>query len=298
MSLVKSLAQMTQAAEDTNVAMCSIANFIEPGADPNDPFDKAQAMQYFPESIKISRSTDYASKKPIGGSHPVYQWIHGGERTLSFDAVFTAEVDLWKQEDTGLIASAEAVGQAVGNFLKNPLSAGAAALRGKPDYGPNHVDVAAGVSWLMSKTYPSYSKTGRASPPPKLEIYLPNSGVATYIKGVQLADTFFCIMTRCSVNYTAFFRSGAPRIAEVSMDFDEIIQVGSQWGFVPRQSFAYNAATLKKANDLGIKAQTMKTGYTKNDPNFPPKPRQADNALTGDLGLISKISSIKIPGTA
>src|SRR6185312_15890547 len=218
MSLVKSLAQMTQASEDQNIAMCTIANFVEPGSAPANAFDKGLATQYFPESIKLSRSTDYATKKPIGGSHPIYQWIHGGERSLSFDVVFTAEVDEWKnQQDTGLLASVESVGQAVGNYIKNPLTAAVSALRGKQDYGPNHVDVAAGVAWLMSKTYPSYSRTGRASPPPKLELYLPNSGITTYVKGVALADTFFCIMTRCSVNYSSFFRSGAPRIAEVSM---------------------------------------------------------------------------------
>lgn len=287
MSAASSLAQMMKPAEDQNIAMCTIADFFTGGKQP-DAFQAPHALQYFPESIKLNRSVDYATKKPLGGSHPIYQWVVGGERSLSFEAVFTAEVDEWKspaQQAAGSSStnSAEQIAQDVGDYLKNPLTAGAAALFGNKNYGMNHINVAAGVSWLMSKTYPSYAAhNGIVKPPPVLEIYLPNAGIATYIKGMELADVFYCIMTRCSVNYTSFFRSGAPRIAEVSMDFDETIQVGSQWGFVSKESFAYNDATLKIAQSIlggsySPPEFTLKKvgGYVKRDTNWPPETKSA-----------------------
>lgn len=258
---------MTQPAEDKRSAKFSIYDIVEAGKGPVNL--KGLSLQYFPESINVDRGVDYAAKHPIGGSHPLYQWIHGSERVLSIDTVFTAEVDLWKEDPSILnpINTIEAIGNKISSFVKNPISSAIASIRPQ-DYGDNHVDVANGVSWLMSKTYPTYTGSNSVKPPPKLALYMPNSGIQTYINGLPIDDTFYCIMTRCNARYTSFFRSGAPRIAEVSLSFAEIVQVGSKWGFVSRDTFIYNDAI---ENPKGLPAP--KYGYKKAAPDHGPTPK-------------------------
>lgn len=276
---------MTKPNEDTKIAQFSIYDYIEAGADPALSFYAGLALQYYPESISVGRGVDYATKKPIGGSHPLYQWVHGSERTLSVDSIFTAEVDLWKGGAPDAISDVEKLATSVSNFLKNPITAAINATRGSQtvDYGQNHVDVASAVAWLQSKTYPLYDKSKiSVKPPPKLALYLPNSGIQTFIEGLPLDDTFFCVMTRCDVRYTAFFRSGAPRIAEVSLTFDEIVQVGQKWGFVSRDSFVYNKDVAKRTGKT-----EPKYGYSvapNENPNVPSISQPSStNSLEGVL---------------
>lgn len=46
-----------------------------------------RSFQYYPETISDSRGVSYSSRDVLGGSHPIYQWTHGSERTISFSAV-------------------------------------------------------------------------------------------------------------------------------------------------------------------------------------------------------------------
>ena len=49
----------------------------------------SQAFQYYPEQISDSKSPEWVRKNIPGGSHPIVNFISGGERVLSFAAVFT-----------------------------------------------------------------------------------------------------------------------------------------------------------------------------------------------------------------
>lgn len=277
MSILKSLASMTQPAEDKRSAKFSIYDIVEAGKGPVNL--KGLSLQYFPESINVDRGVDYAAKHPIGGSHPLYQWIHGSERVLSIDTVFTAEVDLWKPDTSNPFSTVEEIGNKISSFIKNPISSAIASIRPQ-NYGDNHVDVARGVSWLMSKTYPTYTGSNSVKPPPKLALYMPNSGIQTYINGLPIDDTFYCIMTRCNARYTSFFRSGAPRIAEVSLSFAEIVQVGSQWGFVSRDTFIYNDGA---ENPKGL--PKPKYGYKNLPSNYVPAPSIASADVNNSIPL-------------
>lgn len=252
MSLVKSLASMAKPNADQNIAQFAIYDVVPAGSDPKKNLQSGMVLQYFPESISLERNAEYATKKPIGGSHPLYQWIHGSERTLSFDAIFTAEQDVWTQGQADAVSSIESFAQSVGNFIKNPVTAALSVARGgSSPPNKNHVDVPSAMAWLQSKTYPLYDKHKPVDPPPKLALQMPNSGIQTYASNAILNDIFYCIMTRCSIRLTSFFKSGAPRIAEVSMSFDEIIQIGNNWGYVSRDTFVYNAQSQALANKNG-----------------------------------------------
>jgi hypothetical protein len=74
-----------------------------------------------------------------------------------------------------------------------------------------------------------------ANAPPKLLLVMPNSGIASLAYG-NLVDSIPCIMTSCNVTYESFFRTGAPRIVTVSLEFAEIVQIGQKnWGFISRE---------------------------------------------------------------
>src|SRR3990172_6961093 len=79
------------------------------GGTPSDGFEDTRArLQYFPESLSDSRAVNYETKEIPGGSHPLYQWVAGGERQLSFTAVFTQEIRLTKVSPlTGFFLSPE-----------------------------------------------------------------------------------------------------------------------------------------------------------------------------------------------
>lgn len=280
MSLISSLASMVKPSEDKNVAQFAMYDIMPAGINLSKSLINGLTLQYFPETISIDRNAEYAVKKPIGGSHPIYQWIHGSERTLAIDAIFTADQDIWGQGQQDAVSSVESLAQSVGNFIKNPVTAALSATRGgSPPPQKTHVDVPSAIMWLQSKTYPTYKQKSKVvTPPPKLALHMPNVGIQTFANGTILDDVFYCIMTRCSVKLTSFFKSGAPRVAEVSMSFDEIIQIGNQWGFVSRDTFVYNASSQQTALLNGHDVKVPRGGGYNNTVQYQGQPPGIVNA--------------------
>jgi len=176
---------------------------------------KGIALQYWPESISDTRESVWNPRYVPGGSHPIYQWSHGGERRLSFTTVFTTDTS----------PENEALGE------KNPYAASLDKPLSGLRTGKRDLDIRAAISWLRYFTYPLYpDKTDiRAFEPPKIELHMPNSGIA-----IDGGDAITCLMTRCDVTYEEFFSSGLPRIVEVSLEFAETVQVGKRVAFQSR----------------------------------------------------------------
>lgn len=170
-----------------------------------------RAFQYFPEQISDNKGAEWSRRSVPGGSHPIVQFINGGERTVSFTAIFTQD----ENPESSLFS-----------FDFSLLS-----LIGGP---PKHtVDVAAAIAWLRSFTYPDYDKTtGSAKAPPLAILYLPNSGI---VGASQFLNSIVAAMTSCNVVYEAFHRNGTPRIAAVSLEFVEVIQTSQHWRFQGRR---------------------------------------------------------------
>ena len=114
-----------------------------------------QAFQYFPEKITDSKSVDYASKTIPGGSHPIYTFISGGERTITFDVIFAND----ENPDAGASLKNFLTGKA--NF--SPLSLG--------KIRPDVVDIKEAVKWLRSFLYPEY-KNNIAKAPPLVVLFI------------------------------------------------------------------------------------------------------------------------------
>ena len=159
-------------------------------------------FQYWPESVSDSDETTYSEKLIPGGSHPLQQWVGGGNRTISFDAVFTEEVEFNQQDPNASSRTFGPVG------ISERYS----------------VDVAAAIAKLRQHLYPEYtalSKNILAKPPNKLILVLPNTRIG------HDSDAVPVILKSMNVNIESSFPSGRIRVATVSLSFTEIVQRGN-----------------------------------------------------------------------
>jgi len=178
-------------------------------------------FQYWPETLTDNRPSEWNGKGVPGGSHPIYQWAKGGERSISFTAIFTTDT---KPRD-GLLT----VGDVYSSQDRSPVSG--------IQPGVRDVDIRMAINWLRWFTYPTYGlQDYRAYEPAKCLIVIPNSGI-----GYNGSDWVLCVMAQCDVTYEEFFPSGFPRIAEVQLEFRETVQRGSRVQFHDRREMNTSA---------------------------------------------------------
>jgi hypothetical protein len=225
--------------------------------------DPGIMFQYWPESLNDSRPSEWNPRSIPGGSHPIYQWTHGGERRLSFTAVFTRD-----HQPPG-----PARGGALG-VLDNITDFGENAAEiiglGGPGVGDmRNVPIESAVSWLRYFTYPYYKKGDlRVFEPPKGLLILPGSKL-----GHQGTDDVLTVMTGCDVTYEAWFPTGEPRIVEVALEFAEVVQGRGRVEF-------HNRANMRIASGVA--------GY---DESGRPSPEKLGvPGDTGDGSLLDDIS--------
>ena len=197
------------------------------------PSGDAIAFQYWPETIQDSRASEWAPKNIPGGSHPLYQWTHGGERRVSFTAIFSTDT----APDELALGQAEIAAGAITRFAGdndpytiqgiNPLSG--------IEKGNRDIDLRAAVSWLRWYTYPYYDPENdwKAYEPPKCLLVMPKMGLAH-----TGSDSIVTVMTQCDVTYEACFENGFPRLIEVALEFAETVQSGQRVQFHGRGDIA------------------------------------------------------------
>jgi hypothetical protein len=193
----------------------------------------AIAFQYWPESIQDSRSVEWNPRNIPGGSHPIYQWTHGGERRISFTSVFTTDTAPAEE----LLAATRA--DIVGFEQRSPYALQADVPLSGLEIGKRDIDLRVVVAWLRWFTYPTYG-TGddlRAYEPAKALLVLPNTKL-----GHNGTDYIVTVMTQCDITYEAWFPSGFPRIMEVSLEFAEVVQTSQRVRFHDRKDMAMAAS--------------------------------------------------------
>lgn len=156
------------------------------------------AFQYWPESLTDNKQINYASTEVPGASHPLYQFVSGGERTIGFSAVFSDESD--------------------------PLAQERAQESGSSDWVYS-IDIRAAVGTMRSFMYPHYERKAGddlwTRPPDRLLLSLPGTGLGN--SDVAESDTVPCIMTQCDVDYRAWHPNGRPRLVQIGLVFSEIV---------------------------------------------------------------------------
>ena len=163
------------------------------------------AFQYWPSSLSDDYQVEYAEHQIPGGSHPLYQWVGGRGRTISFQAVFTAEIN---ETSTG----------AATGIPNNPT-----------ELTPSSrftVNVSAALDKIRSWMRPAYGRGGRlglTDPPKILTLVFPGTGLSGG-GGTVIGDPISVILRSAPITYEAWFPNGEPRIATVDLQFSEIVQ--------------------------------------------------------------------------
>jgi hypothetical protein len=186
--------------------------------------DSTFVFQFWPTQIQDNYEVEYATKPIPGGSHPLYQWIGGSGRVISFEAVFTSEI-----ED---------------DFAFNGLTA----LTPSSRYS---VNVAGAIAALRSYQYPTYregSEIGIVEPPKRLHLVLPK----TNIGGDR--DDILCFLKSCRVTIESSFPSGAIRVATVALEFIETVQKSTGDPGVSRVQFIGTSSFKKASQDYKYRA--------------------------------------------
>lgn len=208
-------------SDDNGGLLGALASKVGAGALFQKKTSPFQAFQYFPETISDTKSPEWVRKHVPGGSHPIVTFLNGGERILSFSAVFTQDKN---PEPLGLLQAA----------LTGSFDLSLETIFGETPR-KDTCDIASAIAYLRKFTYPDYAQ-GVATPPPFAIVYLPNSGI---IGQAQLALDSICgAMIQCDVVYEKFHRDGSARIAVVNLSFVEVVQVGENWRFVGRSDLA------------------------------------------------------------
>lgn len=194
-------------------------------------------FQFWPNQVQDRYEVNYSTKQIPGGSHPLYQWVGGNGRTISFDATFVTEVEetisagLQTATFNARIAQQGRAGAGVANAVIPSLLPSSRYT----------VDVAAAIAGLQQYLYGNYNDTaekkGIAEPPKKLVLVLPN----TQLGRGQGNDGVLCILLRADVTIESWFPSGRIRSATVGLEFAEIVQEsdgeGSNIKFIGADAF-------------------------------------------------------------
>jgi hypothetical protein len=180
---------------------------------PNDAAGESLALQYWPDTITDSRAVNWTNKAIPGGNLPIYSWVNGGDRNITFSAVFTTDIDLTKwQKDAAYAARTDE--QLVQDMKRQGLTR-------------RNIDIRSALIWLRSFTMPTYNPDGTYLPPAKLRLTIPGSRIALSVGDDGSGDdpdAIIAIMTQCEITYNAFFPNGNPRIANVQLGFAQIAQ--------------------------------------------------------------------------
>lgn len=150
-------------------------------------------FQYFPEEVSDSHPPNYAQQEIPGGSHPLYQYVGGMERLITFTATFTSEI---------------AEPEKIDDLINTPSA-------------KYTVDVKAALAGLLKFKYADYKKggqSGRTIAPPRLILVLDNMNLG------RDRDEILVILKSAPVTYQSWFPDGTPRIATVDLEFAECVQ--------------------------------------------------------------------------
>jgi len=203
-------------------------------------------FQYWPQSLQDDYQVEYAEHAIPGGSHPLYQWVGGRGRTISFEAVFTSDLNLKRGGTFGFVGGVPTPGNAsnVANSVANSLVPSTIYT----------VDIVGALSKLRAWMMPKYGKGGRlgqTDPPKILTLVFPNTKLGG--KGGALSDAVTVILRSAPITYESWFPDGSPRVATVQLTFNEIVQTPSGSGqtkttsveFIGRDGFEKGGARYK-----------------------------------------------------
>jgi len=195
--------------------------------------DEAREFQYWPSTLEDSLEGGWQSKGIPGLNRPLQQNSMGEDRTISFTASFSADMD-------GKIGS-------------------------EVEEDKHNVDLNAAAMWLrslLSNDYTDVPGSGKMwKSPPVLWLYLQgtqlgynltlkheeNEAYTAYESGLH------CHMRGCNITYKKWFPSGRPKLMEVGLTFAETIQIGRDIYAYGRSDFKWGSALYTRTRKHGFR---------------------------------------------
>lgn len=196
-----------------------------------------------PETYEDSKSnTGWVGNSIPGQSLPVYQWVAGGPRIISFEALVTKDTSYFNSTSGKAAASLldslttkglSAVGSIASNFLGVPLPAGqiiGALLAGKANQGRFDLDISDTLAYYRSLYTPQYNNTQIVQSPPLLVFYSGlDDGMLTVQDSIDSTSEVF-ILTNLNIRITKQMDNLYPMEAVVSFQLEQypLTTVGSE----------------------------------------------------------------------
>jgi hypothetical protein len=217
-------------------------------------------FQYFPESVADTKAVNYQPKEVPGGSLPLYQWTGSGERTISFTAYFSTDVDHLASQ--GSVDFDGPMADLLGDMtlpidrtlrtmcINGAVEASQTRLRAAGAHERNPF-IPGALIWLRRFMLPRYGENSEVGvpitkPPHKLLLHLTGTEMERFggANGFSVGGGgILCVMTTCDINIEALFPTGNIRIASVSLAFAEVPQRGGVVRFPSADGLDEVAAT-------------------------------------------------------
>lgn len=165
--------------------------------------------QFYPETISVSMSAEYAPKAAIGGSHPLQSWSSTSGRMITFTLLVAREIN--RKEDLPTLV-ALTVDPQNGTLSRNP------------EY---NYDVRQELARWQGLLLPDYEGAdgvdSLVKAPPVLRITVP--GLGWGLRGDAEQDSVYGVVTSVNIEYVRIFtESGIPKQARIDVSITEIVQ--------------------------------------------------------------------------
>jgi len=172
----------------------------------------SKVLQFWPATISTPVNPNWSNKSIPGAPLPLYQWISGGERPISFATVFSRDMD-------GEIGA-------------------------EVEEDKYNVDIDAAIAWLNLLAASTYiDDVGGmtvAKAPPLLYLHFLgtelgyNDNKALPAKEAEgsgidgpVGSGIHCILLSVDAERTNFFPSGRPKMCGIGLNFAQVMQIGN-----------------------------------------------------------------------
>lgn len=186
------------------------------------------AFKINPSSWEDNKTSNWVPNIIPGQSDPIYQWISGGARTLSFEALVTKDSSNRLNKTANPIGQLEtsalnAVGSLASNFFGVSLPPLAGLLANTSQQSTNPLDISSYLDYYRSFLYATYDPTTNKvlQSPPLIALFMANSLSTGYspLSDEIHAGTIIWIMTNLGIRITKQLPSLCPMEAMVSFQF-------------------------------------------------------------------------------
>lgn len=180
-----------------------------------------------PTAFNESKTSNWVQNQIPGQSDPVMQWVSSGARTLTFDALVTADTSDFTVEEAKVAtekAKPKNVQEAVATFAAKLFKVQVPPKRStQPLKNYEVLDISDSLDYYRSLMYPTYSDpSGKGVPQrlkqsPPLLVLLAGSGIAKLRYGTRITNKHdVWVLTDIRINITKQLGNLAPMEATVS----------------------------------------------------------------------------------